>query len=63
MKELWVSAYDEKYSELVVARDDGENTLTDQQIDIQATNWAEGAFERAQDSADFIRKAEKENGN
>ena len=61
-KQLWVDAYDEKYSELVRERDEGLNTLTDRQIDIQSTNWAESSFERAVDSADFMRKAERENG-
>tara|TARA_R100001244_G_scaffold40663_1_gene36583 strand:- start:555 stop:746 length:192 start_codon:yes stop_codon:yes gene_type:complete len=61
-KQLWVDAYDEKHSELVLERDEGLNTFTDRQIDIQSTAWAEGALERAQDSADFMRKAERENG-
>tara|TARA_R110000803_G_scaffold135799_2_gene202722 strand:- start:2313 stop:2489 length:177 start_codon:yes stop_codon:yes gene_type:complete len=55
-KELWVSAYDEKYSELTLERDEGLNTFTDEQIDQQATNWAEGAFERAVDHAEYLKE-------
>lgn len=57
---IWVDAYDEKYSELIAGRDEGDNTLTDEQIEKQSTNWAERALERAVDGADFMRKAERE---
>ena len=60
-KDIWVEAYDEKYSELVLERDEALNTFSDKEIDDQATAWAEGSFERMVDQADNLRKARREN--
>jgi len=50
-KELWCAAYSEKYDECL------EEGMTPEEADKKAVEWAEGAFERAQDHADNLRKA------
>ncbi len=44
-KQLWIEAYDEKYGEEI------EEGASHDEADKVATEWAEGAFERAVDFA------------
>jgi len=53
-KELWIDAYTEKYDECI------EEGMTEKEADKKSVEWAEGAFERAMDAADNLRKAAKE---